>query len=241
MTNTAANRTATALRYRKQAVDAFNQAQDQYEIALLDHITARILEVHPETTHLTFAHFTLDRLIKLHGLWTTYPRGTEELLLDVREEADTGTLDLAEISDDLTDALTGLRSAAWSAVRPNPRSDGRWVLDLPPANRVARIAELVHVHYPDTGLLTVDFVGDTCRVLNVASGGVTELSRAVTELTTADDEPSLWPEETERQITALTLQIRALPHLRAQYLIRVGGPAEHRAFLLLPQAETGEE
>ncbi|MER6010135.1 hypothetical protein [Streptomyces bluensis] len=240
MTDTAADRTATALRYRRLAVDAFNEAQDQYEIALLDHVTARIVEAHPEATHLTFAHFTLDRLIKLHGLWTTHPSGTEELLLDVHRDADTTTLDLDELSDDLTDALTDLRSAVWSAVRPTPRSDGRWVLDLPPADRVVRIAELVRAHHPHAQLITVDFVGDTCRVLDITCVDVSESGGSGTKPIPASDEHPLWPEETERQITALALQIHSLPHLRARHLARVGSPAERTAYLLLPQPGTSE-
>ncbi|MGC9539953.1 hypothetical protein [Streptomyces sp. UG1] len=241
MTDTAANRVATALRYRKRAVDAFNEAQAQYEIAVLDHVTARIVEAYPEATHLTFDHYTHDRTIELHGLWTTYRDCTEELVLDVRRDADTTALDLDELADDLTDALAGLHSAAWSAVRPDPRPDRRWVLDLPPADRIVRIAELVRVHHPHAQLITVEFLGDTCRVLDVTCADVSESGGGVTEPIPASDEHPLWLEDTERRITALARQIHAHPHLRAQYLARVGGPAERKAFLLLPQTETGKE
>ncbi|WP_431993325.1 hypothetical protein [Streptomyces albogriseolus] len=241
MTNTATHRVATALRYRKLAVDAFHEAQAQYEIAVLDHVTARIVEAYPETTHLTFDHSTHDRTVELHALWTTHHGGTEELVLDIRRDADTTTLDLDELADDLSDALAGLHSAAWSAVRPYPRPDRRWTLDLPPADRIVRIAELVSAHHPHAQLITVDLAGDTCRVLDVTCADTSQSDVGVIKTISATDEHPLWPESTERRITAFARQIHALPHLRVRHLARVGGPDEHTAFLLLPQTGTTGE
>lgn len=242
MTNTAANRVATALRYRGRAVDAFNEAQAQYEIAVLDHVTARVVEAYPEATHLTFDHSTHDRTVEPHALWTTHPDGTEEPVLKVRGDADTTTLDLEELADDLSDALAGLHSAAWSAVRPTSTPERRWTLDLPPADRTARIAGLVRAHHPHAQLLRVEFASGTCRVLDVTrvdvseTGGVSPGTGGVaTEPIRASDEHPLWPEDIERRITGLVRQIHALPHLRARHLARVGGPDEHTALLLLPQ------
>ncbi|WP_328769460.1 hypothetical protein [Streptomyces sp. NBC_00286] len=242
MTNTAPIRTTTALRHRKLAVDAFNEAQAHYEIAVLDHVAALVAEAYPETTHLTFDHSAHDRRIELHALWTTRHDGTEEQLLDVRQDGATAALDLDELADDLSDALAGLHSAAWSTVRPDPRPDRRWVLDLPPADRAERLAELVRAHHPKAGLVTVEFVGRGCRVLNVDRADVTKLSiDVIAGPRPASGEGSLFPQETERQISALVLQIHALPHLRAQHLVRVGGPATHTALLLLPQTNTHGE
>ncbi|MFI1563829.1 hypothetical protein ACH4ZX_12350 [Streptomyces sp. NPDC020490] len=240
MTESAAQRSATALRHRKLAVDAFNAAQAQYEIAVLDHVTAQLVEAYPTTTHLTFDQSAHDRRVRLHGLWATR-QGAEELLLDVRQEAEDTALDLEELADDLSDALAGPRSAAWTAVRPTPTPDRRRVLDLPPADRVVRIAELVRAHHPNAGLITVDLAGDTCRVLDVTGADTEELSHLIAGPAPADRRHPLWPAETERQIAVLTRQIHALPHLRAQHLVRIGGPTEHRAFLLLPQIEPEAE
>ncbi|MFJ2342344.1 hypothetical protein [Streptomyces antimycoticus] len=243
MTNIAANRaaTATALRYRTLAVDAFNEAQAHYEIAVLDHVTARILEAYPETTHLTFGDSSRDRTIELHGLWATHHGGTEELILDVPRDADTSALDLQEIADDLTEALAGRQSVAWSAVRPQPRPGGHRVLNLPPTDRAVRIAELVRAHHPDAQLLTVDLVRNTCRVRDIVCAKLSEFGGAIGKPVQATDELPLWPVETERQITALIQQIHALPHLRAERLARVGGPRERTAFFLLPQTSSGKE
>jgi hypothetical protein len=240
MTDTTSDRVSTALRYRKLAVDDFNAAQAHYEIAVLDHVTARIADAYPEATHLTFDHRAHDRTITLHGLLTTHHGGTEDLILDARRDTDTA-LDLSELTDDLSDALAGPRSAAWSAVRPAPRPDRRRVLDLPPVDRAVRIAELVRAQHPQAGLITVDFASDTCKVLDVICTDIAEAGQVIIEQRQADEKHPLWSEESERQISALTLQIHALPHLRAQYLVRVGGPAERTAVLLPPQTETGKE
>ncbi|MER6077033.1 hypothetical protein [Streptomyces sp. NPDC001833] len=238
MTDTAADRTATALRYRRLAVDAFNEAQAQYEVAVLDHVTARIVEAHPETTHLTFDHFPHDRTVQLHALWTTHQGGTEELILDVRRDADTTPLDLEEIADDLSDALAGLHSATWSTVRSTPGPDRRRTLDLPPADRIVGLAQLARAHHPHAQLITVDFAGDTCRVLDVTCVDTSQADDGVIKSIRASDEHPLWPKSTERRITALARQIHALPHLRARHLVRLGRPGERTAFLLLPQTGT---
>ncbi|MEV0735409.1 hypothetical protein AB0I51_05465 [Streptomyces sp. NPDC050549] len=243
MTNIGSDRTVTALRHRLLAVDAFNEAQAQYEIAVLDHVTALVVEAYPQTTHLTFDHSAHDRTIEPHALWATHHAGSEELVLDLRRATDTSTsaLDLDELADGLNDALAGLHSAAWSAVRSEPRPDWRWVLDLPPADRAERIAELVRAHHPEARLITVEFVGDTCQVLAITSEDLSEPGGTITKPTPDDCGRRLWPEETERQIEALTLQIRALPHLRARHLMPVGGPAMREALLVLPQPGPDEK
>lgn len=231
--NTTPNRTRTdrALHYRQLAVRVANRAQAQYEIAVLDHVTARILDAHPEATHLTFDHHDHTRELDLHALWTTHHGGTEELLLDIHRDTDFTGLDFAEITDDLCDALAARRSAAWSAVRPEPRPDRRWVLDLPPADRIARITDLVHAHHPRAGVLAIDLRSDPARVV-----GVTLLDDAglAKDIDARGDTP-LWPAETERQITALVQQIHALSHLATHHLAYWGdSPERSTAVLLLP-------
>jgi hypothetical protein len=236
MTNIGSDRIVTALRHRLLAVDAFNEAQAQYEIAVLDHVTALVVEAYPQTTHLTFDHSAHDRTIEPHALWATHHGGTEELVLDLRHSTDTSALDLDELADSLNDGLAGLHSAAWSAVRSEPRPDRRWVLDLPPADRAERIAELVRAHHPEARLITVEFVGDTCQVLALTREDPSEPGDTITQPTSADrGARPLWPDETERQIEALALQIHALPHLRARHLMPIGGPATRTALLALPQ------
>ncbi|MEU3783377.1 hypothetical protein [Streptomyces sp900129855] len=227
------DRTDQALRHRQLAVAAVNQAHAQYEIALLDHVTARVLDALPEATHLTFDFHTHSREAELHAVWATHHHGTEELLLDARRDTDITGLDLVELGDDLTDTLAGLDSAAWSSVRPMPRPDKRWVLDLPPADRAGRIAELVRGHHPEARLLTIDVSRNPCRVTGMTLVDADGLPQQIS----ASDSQPLWPAATEQRITAFARQIHALPHLRAQHLARIGGPQDRTAFLLLP--ETG--
>ncbi|MDH2389420.1 hypothetical protein QCN29_11565 [Streptomyces sp. HNM0663] len=236
MTDNEAPRTIDARRHLDHAVRAMDHVQARYEVAMLDYITARIVEAHPQTTHLTFVHATADGLIELDGLWATRDGGTEELLHDLRGGGSaTVGFDPGEIGDDLTYALDRLNSVAWSAVRPQTLPGKRWVLDLPPADRAARIAALVRVHHPDAGLLTVDLSAMRPRVAGVTTVGATGVGPTVH----AEPDRPLWPEETGRIIRGLIWQIRSLPHLRARYVTRVGGSAEETALLLLPQTETG--
>lgn len=225
---------AETQRYRQLAMANINKAQARYEIAVLDHVTARIRAGYPDTTHLTFEHFSRSREVELRAFWASEPDGTQRRVLDAR--LDMTSLDIVELNEDLTRALAGHHAAAWSAVRPDPTPDKRWILDLPPADRAARIAELVRAHHPNAKLITVDFASDPCRVESVTAADLSESGGTITEPVVAIDERPLWPRETERQIAALARQIYVLPHLQAQHLARVGGPRERTVFLLLPAA-----
>lgn len=231
MTHTIPDRLEQALYHRRLAASAVNQTQAQYEIAVLDHVTARITQALPEATHVTFDFHVHDREAELHALWSTHHHGTEERILDARRDTDLTSLDFTELGDDLTDALAGHDSAAWCAVRPEPRPDKRWTLDLPPADRAGRIAELVLAHHPRARLLTLDVTRELCQVVGVTVNDDTGRPRQVR---TGEGKP-LWPAQTERQITVLARQIHALPHLRARHLARVGEPDERTVFLLLPE------
>ena len=234
MTNSIAEQVAEALRHRQRAVGAVTKAQAQYEIAVLDHVTARIRAAYPDTTHLTFEHFSHNREVELRALWAIESDGAERRVLDAR--LDMTSLDVTELDEDLTTALAGHDSVAWSAVRPEPV--GRhWILDLPPYDRATRIAELVRAHHPDAQLLTLDLADRTPRITSVTVVNATELNL---EIHARGDRP-LWPDDTDRSISGLVRQIQALPHLRARYLARVGGPRDHTAFFLLPQPKAGEE
>ncbi|WP_236244193.1 hypothetical protein [Streptomyces sp. CC210A] len=237
MTSSEAPRTIDARRHLERAVRMVDQAQERYEVAMLDFVAARLVEAYPETTHITFVHVTADGVIELDGLWTTHDDGTEELILDVRRGSGITAFDPGEIGDDLTYALDRLNSVAWSAVRPQTLPGKRWVLDIPPVDRAARIADLVRAHHPDAGLLTVDLSPMRPRVAGVTMVGTSGAGPTVH----AEPDRPLWPEETGRIIRALIWQILSLPHLRTRYLTRVGGPSEETAYLLLPQTKTGEE
>ncbi|WP_405999380.1 hypothetical protein [Streptomyces sp. NBC_00829] len=231
MTDRRLNAIAATLHHRNVAVTAFNKVQAQYEIAVLDHVSARIRAAFPDTTHLTFVHYSRSRELDLRGFFTTGPDGTQRQILDAT--ASTPALDLDELADDLTDALAGLNSAAWSAVRPESAGEAQWVLDLPPYDRAGRIAELARAHHPHAILLTVDFTDDPAHVLDLTSADIAE-SGATTEPIQALPYLPLWPVETERQIAALAAQIRALPHLRAQHLLPIDTPEGRKAILVLP-------
>ncbi|MGI5401971.1 hypothetical protein ACQEVG_21505 [Streptomyces sp. CA-135486] len=235
MTDT--NQIAATLHHRKAAVTAFNEALATYEIAVLDHVSARIRAAFPSATHLTFVHYARSRELDLRAFWTTSPDGTQTQILDAT--VGVPALDLDEVADDLTHALAGLQSSAWSAVRSEPTGAGEWVLELPPQDRAARIAELARAHHRHAILLTVDFTDDSAHVLDLTSADISEFGGAIAEPIQALPHRPLWPAETEWQITALATQIRALPHLRAQHLLPIDNPEGRKAILTLPKLAIG--
>ncbi|MDX3749647.1 hypothetical protein [Streptomyces sp. AK08-02] len=223
---------AATLHHRNAAVTAFNKVQAQYEIAILDHVSARIRAAFPDTTHLTFVHYSRSRHLDLQAFFATGPDGTQRQILDAT--TNTPSLDLDELTDDLAEALGGLNSAAWSAVRPESPGEGQRVLDLPPYDRAARIAELARAHHPQAILLTVDFTNDPAQILDLAGADIAQFGDSLTETVQALPHRPLWPAETERQIAVLAAQIRALPHLCAQHLLPIDTPEGRRAILALP-------
>ncbi|MFD3926559.1 hypothetical protein [Streptomyces sp. NPDC058614] len=236
MTDSTPTAIAVTLHHRNAAVTAFNKVRAQYELAVLDHVSARIRAAFPDTTHLTFVHYSRSRELDLRGFFTTGPDGTQRQILDAT--AGTPALDLDELADDLTEALADLNSAAWSAVRPESVGEGQWVLDLPPYDRAGRIAELARAHHPHTILLTVDFTDDPAQILDLAGADIAQSGDPLAETVQALPHRPLWPAETERQIAVLAAQIRALPHLRAQYLLPIDTPEGRKAILALPTPAT---
>ncbi|MFE6481490.1 hypothetical protein ACFVGN_00895 [Streptomyces sp. NPDC057757] len=232
MTDSTPTAFAAPLRHRNAAVTAFNKVQAQYKIAILDHDSARIRAAFPDTTHLRFVHYSRSRQLDLQAFFTTGLDGTQRQILDATTS--TPSLDLDELTDDLTEALAGLNSAAWSAVRPESPGEGQWVLDLPPYDQAARIAELARAHHPHAILLTVDFTADSAQILDLAGADIAQFGDPLTETVQALPHRPLWPAETERQIAVLAAQIRALPHLRAQYLLPIDTPEGRKAILALP-------
>jgi len=232
MTDSTPTAVAATLHHRNAAVTAFNKVQAQYEIAILDHVSARIRAAFPDTTHLTFVHYSRSRQLDLQAFFTTGPDGTQRQILDATTS--TPALDLDELTDDLTEALAGFNSAAWSAVRPESPGEGQWVLDLPPYDRAGRIAELARAHHPHAILLTVDFTDDPAQILDLAGADIAQFGDPLSETVQALPHRPLWPAETERQIAVLAAQIRALPHLRAQYLLPIDTPEGRKAILALP-------
>lgn len=231
MSNTAPSRVTETLHHREAAAAALRQATARYDIATLDHVAARIRAAFPDATHLTFEHFARSRDAEPRALWATEPDGTARQLLDLTES--TPALDLDQLTEDLSNALAPLNSTAWTAVRPEPVG-GLWVLDLPPHDRPARIAELVRSHHPTALLVTLDVTTDPYRVINVAAPNAED--RIVVPIEATDDVP-LWPEETERQIAALARQIAVLPHLSHGHFDSF---REGQAFVVLPPTDEEE-
>jgi hypothetical protein len=127
---------------------------------VLDHITAKIRTACPEAVYVTFAFYT-SRTLDLHGVLGAQPSplGTCPELWDNRDGEEEHPLDhiADQIESDVQTALAPYSSPAWASVHRNSASDGNsWLLELPPADRAARVAELVHENHPEATALVVD-------------------------------------------------------------------------------------
>ncbi|MFI2258968.1 hypothetical protein [Streptomyces tubercidicus] len=192
-----------------------------YCLAVLDHITAKIRAACPEAVYVTFA-FHRDRTIDLHGVLGAQPSplGTCPELWDNHGEGEEDEHPLDDIADqiesDVRTALAFHSSPAWASVHRNAASDGNsWLLELPPADRAARVAELVREHHPEATALVVD---------GRAAGRVVEIFEGVTD----DGTPAItprprWSAACDTTVAGLLAQVLALPALADRHLMPLPG------------------
>ncbi|MFI9391872.1 hypothetical protein ACIG53_13420 [Streptomyces bauhiniae] len=191
-----------------------------YCIAVLDHITAKIRAACPQAAYVAIAFYS-SRTIDLHGVLGAQPspHGTRPELWDnYGEPEDEHPLDdiADEIQSDVQAVLAPHSSPAWASVHRNTASDGNsWLLELPPADRGARVSELVREHYPEATALVVD--GRMAkRVIEVIEGVVDDSILAGTP------RPA-WPADCHAAIVGLLAQVLALPALVDRHLMPLPG------------------
>lgn len=188
-----------------------------YCLAVLDHITAKIRAACPEAAYVAFAYQGKSRTLDLHSvlgaqtsplgacpeLWDNYGEPEEEHPLDAIAD---------QIESDAETALALYSSPAWAIVRRNSASDGNsWLLELPPADRVSRVAELVREYHPDATAVIVDGRGAGGRIIEVVEGSAEDGTQ---NLTTR----RRWPNECEDVLARLVGQVFAIPALAGRHL-----------------------
>ncbi|WP_031070067.1 hypothetical protein [Streptomyces sp. NRRL S-118] len=194
-----------------------------YCLAVLDHITAKIRAACPEAVYVTFAFYS-SRTLDLHGVLGAQPSplGTCPELWDNRDGEDEHPLDdiADQIESDVQAALAPCSSPAWASVHRNSASDGNsWLLELPPADRAARVAELVHEHYPEATAIVVD---------GRAAGRVIEIFEGVADDGTPVRIPRPgWSPACETALAGLIAQMLALPALADRHLMPLPGGYAH--------------
>ncbi|MFJ2202721.1 hypothetical protein [Streptomyces violaceusniger] len=192
------------------------RTEKAYCLAVLDHISAKIRAACPEAVHVTFAFYG-DRTLELHGVLGAQSSsvGACPWLWDNRgEEEDEHPLDdiADQIETDVQTALAPYSSPVWASVHRNAASDGNsWLLELPPADRAARVAELVREHHPEATALVVD---------GRAAGRVIEIFQGVADDGTPARTPRpRWSADCDTVIAGLLAQVLALPALADRHLM----------------------
>ncbi|WP_055550403.1 hypothetical protein [Streptomyces sp. NBRC 110028] len=194
-----------------------------YCLAVLDHITAKIRAACPEAVYVTFAFYS-SRTLDLHGVLGAQPSplGTCPELWDNRDGEDEHPLDdiADQIESDVQAALAPYSSPAWASVHRNSASDGNsWLLELPPADRAARVAELVREHHPEATAIVVD---------GRAAGRVIEIFEGVADDGTPVRIPRPgWPPACDTALAGLIAQMLALPALADRHLMPLPGDYAH--------------
>jgi hypothetical protein len=189
-----------------------------YALAVLDHVAGYVRAVIPEAAYVTFAYYGNTRTLDLRGVLgaQSSPLGACPWLWDSSDEDDRFAHHSAGLEADLQEALAPYDSPAWATVSRNSASDGNsWLLELPPPDRAARIAELVRMHHPEATAVVVDGRSAGGRVLEVVEGVTEDGSEARAR--------SRWPRECDDAITRLVAQIFALPELTDRHLVPTYG------------------
>ncbi|MGW3101293.1 hypothetical protein [Streptomyces sp. NPDC001100] len=207
----------TLLAEQRRQLDAQGKRIAQaYCLAVLDHVSAKIRAACPEAVYVTFAFYS-TRTLDLHAVLgaQTSPLGTCPELWNNREGAQEHPLDYIadEIESDVQTALAPYLSPAWASVHRNSASEGNsWLLELPPVDRVARVAELVRERHPEATAVIVDGRRSGGRIIEVLEG-------------VADDGTQIraprprWTPSCDTRLTRILAQVLSIPALADRHLM----------------------
>ncbi|MBT2413983.1 hypothetical protein J7I94_26140 [Streptomyces sp. ISL-12] len=166
------------LAQQREELDAERRRFEKaYCLAVLDHISARIRALCPEAVYVTFDYNGKTRSLELAGVLGAQPSplGTCPWLWENGDDEHPLEEIAVDIELDVQSALAPYDSPAWATVVRNSASDSNWLLELPPADRAARVADLIRGHHPAATAVIVDSRAGGGRVIGVieeqADGG----------------------------------------------------------------------
>lgn len=208
---------------RDRLAGLYQRAEHAVMLAVLDHVGEYVQAVCPQARYIEFAFRSETRSVDLGGVYGGQPSplGVCPLLWEATTDDDHP---LSAVKDDLLRdvemVLAPSSSPAWSSVQPNSASDSNsWLLELPPADRVARIAELVRQHHPDAAALIIDCRTTGGRVIQIIDGPKGKESR--------EHASWRWSGRTDIEISRLLRQLLLLPDLRDRHFEQVPDGFRH--------------
>ncbi|OIJ97799.1 hypothetical protein BIV25_13410 [Streptomyces sp. MUSC 14] len=190
-------------------------------LAVLDHITAKVRRVCPQAAYIEFAYQGETRDVGLRGVLGEQgsPLGGLPWLWESGDEEHALAELAVEIEADVQTSLEPYDSPAWATVRRNAASEGNgWLIELPPSDRVARIAQLVRATHPEAGAVVVDRRHAGGRVIEVIEGAAGVIGRCTRPR---------WTREGDYALTRWVAQIFAIPVLAERHLRPVPGGYAH--------------
>ncbi|MER6086856.1 hypothetical protein [Streptomyces bluensis] len=125
-----------------------------------------------------------------------------------------------EIETDVQTALEPYDSPVRANVQPDSASEGNlWLVELPPPDRAARIAQLVRDYHRQATAVVVDGRRGGGRAIEVIEG--------VADDGTAKRTQPRWSRDCDETLTRLVAQIFAVPALADRHLVPTGGRCSH--------------
>jgi hypothetical protein len=215
MTPAIPNQLDDLARRREELFAGLRRIRKAHCLAVLDHITAKVRHVCPKAAYIEFAYQGEAREVGLLGVLgeQTSPLGGLAWLWEPSDEEHPLAELAVEIEADVQTALKPYDSPAWATVRRNTASEGNsWLVELPPPDRVARIAQLVRAILPEATAVVVDARHAGGRVIEVIEGAAGATGKCT--------RPS-WTREVDYTLTRLVAQIFTIPVLAERHLMPV--------------------
>ncbi|MEV6132131.1 hypothetical protein AB0M05_35995 [Streptomyces violaceusniger] len=169
MTPTPHDAVAILAQQREDLTLALRRAEQAHCLGIIDHLAAKIRARCPEAVYVAFDRSGEHRTVTVYGVLGEQPSPLAACpwLWDGTETGHPLNEIDSDIILDIEYALLPPTSPVWALVRRNTGMDGSSLLELPPADRAARVAELIRGHHPAATAVIVDSRAGGGRVVGV--------------------------------------------------------------------------
>ncbi|GAA0643037.1 MULTISPECIES: hypothetical protein [Streptomyces] len=201
---------------REELALALRRAEQAHCLGIIDHLAAKIRARCPEAVYVAIDRSGEHRAVTVHGVLGEQPSplGACPWLWDGTETGHPLNEIDSDITLDIEYALLPPTSPVRALVQHNMSMDDCWLLELPPADRAACVAELIRGHHPAATAVIVDGRAGGGRVVGVIEeqrDGKVPAPVARPRLSSACDDA----------LTRLVAQVFLLPPLADRHLMPV--------------------